>query len=72
MSFAVTLALAMYFGYKAGEFIDGRLGTEPWFQLGGIMLGVVAGFRILIRDLLRDFRASEGEGPGRGRDDGDR
>jgi F0F1-type ATP synthase assembly protein I len=29
-------------GLGAGYWLDGRLGTEPWFLLGGGTLGVVA------------------------------
>lgn len=48
-----TLLAGMLIGYYGGRFLDSRLGTAPWLTLVGIMLGVAAGFRILVRDILR-------------------
>lgn len=48
-----TLLGGMLIGYYGGRFLDNRLGTTPWLTLVGIMLGVAAGFRILVRDILR-------------------
>ncbi len=52
-NFGISLALAMAIGYFGGRWLDGRLGTEPWFALVGLVLGVVAGFRILFREVLK-------------------
>ena len=66
-SFGLTLLLAMFLGFTAGGWLDRRLGTDPWLALLGLVLGVAAGFRILFRDLLREFNDG---GPRGGRDDG--
>jgi F0F1-type ATP synthase assembly protein I len=56
----------MAIGYYGGRYLDRLLGTEPWLALVGSMLGVAAGFRVLIRDILpRDILPGEGK---RGRD----
>jgi len=55
ISFAFTLAAAMGLGFLGGRFLDSRLGTDPWLTLIGLAFGVVAAFRILVRDLLRSM-----------------
>ncbi len=62
-----TLLGAMAFGYYGGRYLDGLAGTEPWLSLVGFMLGVTAGFRVLIRDVLRP-----GKGPNPNRESQDR
>lgn len=32
-----------------GHWADGKLGTDPWLALLGIILGSIAGFRSLLR-----------------------
>ena len=32
-----------------GYLLDGRLGTSPWFTVGGLLLGIVVGFYELIK-----------------------
>jgi len=53
LSFGATLVVAMFFGYRGGQWLDARFGSEPWLALVGIMMGVVVGFRHLVRELLR-------------------
>jgi len=48
-----TLLAGMFIGYVGGRYLDGLLGVSPWLSLVGVILGVVAGFRVLLRDLLR-------------------
>jgi F0F1-type ATP synthase assembly protein I len=38
----MTLAVTVLAGLGAGYWLDGRLGTRPWFLLVGASLGVVA------------------------------
>lgn len=43
------LAISVVAGLFAGEWADGKLGTEPWLTLVGLLIGSVAGFYNLIR-----------------------
>jgi len=54
-----TLLAGMLIGYAGGRYLDGLLGVSPWLSLAGIMLGVIAGFRVLLRDILREDRRAE-------------
>lgn len=38
------LAIAIVVGYFGGRFLDGWLGTAPYFGYAGLILGIVAGF----------------------------
>lgn len=57
-SFGATLLLATALGYYGGSYLDRWLGSDPWLALAGFFLGLVAAFRILIRDLLPRTRES--------------
>ena len=56
------LAAAPLIGYFIGHWIDARAGTEPWFMLGFILLGLVAGARetFLIIKKAQDVDRDEG------------
>src|SRR5436305_11476156 len=66
----LTLAFASVIGFLGGYYLDQWLHTSPWFVLILGAMGVVAGFRELIRTLnrvneeedarARDARASRG------------
>lgn len=62
LTFGVSLVLAMLLGYWGGHAIDSRFGTDPWFALLGLFLGIAVGFRILIRDVLRMARDNRQDG----------
>ncbi|MBO8168514.1 MAG: AtpZ/AtpI family protein [Thermoanaerobacteraceae bacterium] len=51
MSFGITMALSIFLGYYGGSWLDNRLGTEPWFLLVGILLGVAVSFKSLLAEL---------------------
>ena len=42
LGLGTTLAATVLAGLGAGYWLDGQLGTRPWFLLGGGTLGVVA------------------------------
>jgi F0F1-type ATP synthase assembly protein I len=43
------MALATFIGWGAGYWLDNKLETGPWIMLAGLLLGVVAGFKGLIK-----------------------
>jgi ATP synthase protein I len=48
-SVGIEMAVATFVGWGAGYWLDNRFETGPWLMLVGLLLGVVAGFRGLIR-----------------------
>ncbi len=54
---ALTLAAAFAIGFYGGQWLDRRLGTAPWLTLIGLGLGVTAGFRTVLRELIPDLFA---------------
>lgn len=52
---AFMLPAATLVGYILGYLIDKALGTH-WVYIPGLILGIVAGFVQLIRQLMRDTR----------------
>ena len=61
-TFSGTMLAGMAIGYYGGRWLDRWWGTEPWLQLAGLLLGVVAAFRTLWRTLQR--LPDDGEGKG--------
>jgi F0F1-type ATP synthase assembly protein I len=39
------LAVAPILGYLGGDWLDGKLGTQPWLGVVGLVIGFVAGAR---------------------------
>lgn len=60
-SIGLELGLSVVFGILFGRWLDGRLGTTPWLMLVFLMLGLVAGFRSVMRAVRRADRAAEAE-----------
>jgi hypothetical protein len=52
-------AAAIVIGYFIGAFLDTRFGWAPWGTMGGVLLGVGAGFQNLIQFATRLNRAEE-------------
>jgi len=52
MSIAFILPVSIFVGYGIGWFVDSRLGTKYW-SLVGLLIGIVAGFV----DMIRQIRA---------------
>lgn len=55
------LGLSIAFGYLGGQWLDGKLGTEPWLKWIGLGLGLAAGARSLYRVVRRAQRMMEEE-----------
>ncbi len=53
------LVLSVLVGLFGGQFLDRRLGTEPWLMLIGLGYGVAAGIRGLYRVAARATREAE-------------
>lgn len=57
------LATAVVIGYFGGRWVDEKLGTDPWIQIIGLLLGVCAGFWSLFK-LARGSQAqAQGSAP---------
>ena len=59
-SVGLELGLAVLLGVLFGMWLDRRLGTEPWLMLVGLGLGLVAGFRNVMRAVARAERDEHG------------
>jgi ATP synthase protein I len=58
-SVGIEFALSTVIGMLGGRWLDGKLGTEPWLMIVGLLLGVTAGFRSLIRTAQKANRDSQ-------------
>lgn len=68
-SAGLELGIAVAIGALFGRWLDGKLGTEPWMLLAFLAIGLVAGFRGVLRAVARADRAarrSEAEEDARG------
>jgi F0F1-type ATP synthase assembly protein I len=54
-SLALVLPVATFVGYLIGYWLDGKLGTS-WLRIVFLILGSVAGFVQLIRQIMKDSR----------------
>jgi ATP synthase protein I len=60
-SVGLELGIAVIIALLGGMWLDSQLGTEPWFMLLGLVIGLVAGFRNVIRAVERSDRAAARE-----------
>jgi ATP synthase protein I len=70
-SVGLELGIAVIVGLLGGMWLDNRFGTTPWLMLVLLVLGLVAGFRNVLRAVERAERAGaaqdqEDKGSGRG------
>lgn len=56
-SVGLELGISVLIGLLFGMWLDGRWGTGPWLMLVGLALGLVAGFRAVLRAVQRADRA---------------
>jgi len=60
-SAGLELGIAVALGTLGGHWLDGRFGTEPWLLLVGLVIGLIAGFRGVLRAVDRAERADKAE-----------
>jgi ATP synthase protein I len=58
-SVGIELSISTVIGLLGGRWLDGKLGTDPWLMIVGLLIGVAAGFRSLIRTAQRANRENE-------------
>ena len=58
----IQFAVSIIVGALAGWWLDGRLGTEPWLMILGVVLGSAAAYRDLYLLSRRVRELSEEEG----------
>ena len=60
-SVGLELGVSVVLALLGGMWLDGELGTQPWFMLLGLVIGLIAGFRSVIRAVNRSDRAALAE-----------
>lgn len=51
-SYAATMLLSMFLGYKAGVYFDERTGASPIFLIIGLLAGVILGLYSVVQEIL--------------------
>lgn len=57
-SVGLELGISVVLGLLFGRYLDTKLGTEPWMMLLFLVLGLVAGFRGMLRSVARAERSA--------------
>ncbi|HEY4658851.1 MAG TPA: AtpZ/AtpI family protein [Gemmatimonadaceae bacterium] len=57
LQFVIAILLCLF----AGQWLDRRLGSAPWFLLAGVLVGAAAGFYSLYRALVAENRRLDEE-----------
>lgn len=57
LQFAVSIIVFLY----AGQWLDRKLGTDPWFLMIGVFTGAGAAFYSMYRTLMADQRREDEE-----------
>ena len=58
----IEIAVAVFIGYYGGRFLDRKLGTDPWISYAGLLAGIGAAIKALVRvtrEYKRDVAASD-------------
>jgi ATP synthase protein I len=55
----IEIAVAIIIGYLGGRFLDRKLGTEPWISYAGLLAGIGAAIKALVR-VTRNYRRDVG------------
>ncbi len=60
-SVGLELGVSVLLGLLGGMWLDSKAGTEPWLMLLGLVLGLIAGFRGVLRAVERSDKAAKVE-----------
>jgi F0F1-type ATP synthase assembly protein I len=60
-SVGIEIAVAVAIGYFGGTYLDHKLGTRPWLTIFGLVIGVGAAIKALVRVTRTYRRAFEDE-----------
>ena len=56
----IEIAVAIFIGYLGGRFLDRKLGTDPWISYAGLLAGIGAAVKALLR-VIRSYRRAVGD-----------
>ncbi|MET0387859.1 MAG: AtpZ/AtpI family protein [Polyangiales bacterium] len=62
-SVGIEFSISTLIGLLGGQWIDEKLGSQPWLMIVGLLLGVVAGMRSLIRTARQANAESQRKAP---------
>ena len=51
----IEIAVAIIIGYLGGRFLDRKLRTDPWISYAGLLAGIGAAIKALLR-VIRSYR----------------
>lgn len=60
-SAGLEMGISVALGLGFGTWLDGRLGTRPWMLLLFLVIGMIAGFRGVLRAVARADRAAKAD-----------
>lgn len=58
----IEIAVAIVIGYFGGSYLDRKLGTTPWISYLGLVAGVGAAIKALVR-VVRSYRRNNPDSP---------
>lgn len=61
ISWVLTSSIYFYLGYKGGTYVDGRLGSEPWFLVLGLLLAMALSLKTLISEIMAIIERSSSD-----------
>jgi F0F1-type ATP synthase assembly protein I len=63
----IEIAAAIVIGYLGGNYLDHKLGTKPWLMYLGLLAGVGAAIKALVR-VVRDYQRESADPGGDAQD----
>jgi ATP synthase protein I len=68
-SVGIEFSISTLIGLLGGRWLDGKFGTTPFLMIAGLVLGVVAGFRSLLRAARKASQPSQSNSSSQDDDD---